>query len=279
MAKDEGARLGTNQSVERAIAVLKAFADRGRALRVGEVALLCGLGTSTTSRLLATLVAEGMIERSDSGSYQLGPEVITLAGVALNHSQLAREARQVAYEVASTTSLGANVAERRDNRVFYLVHFDGAMAPRAYTLLGRRSPLHATGLGKALISELPPEEHARLLGKPPWDAYTPHTATQPDQMERELAVIRQRGYATEREELAFGRGCVSAPIRGRDGRVVAAISVSGPLSALRLEARERELARTVIEAADRIGAAIGASPQIRSSPPDIPALDGHRRSV
>jgi DNA-binding IclR family transcriptional regulator len=256
---------GTNMSVQRALGVLTLFAEHGPVLRVGEVARLCGLGASTASRLLATLVDADLLERDTTGSYQLGSAVITLAGVALNRSSLYREARTVAYEISTDTGLGVNVAELRDGKVFYLLHFDGRLAPRSYTLMGRRNPLHATGLGKCLLADLSPDERLRLVGAGPFDSYTAHTLTDPASLDEHLRLVGARGYATEREELALSRACVAAPIRGRGNAVVAAISISGPLSALRLEDREPELSRMVIEAADRIGAAVGA---VHASPTD-----------
>jgi len=252
-------RTTTNQSVERALAVLKVFGAEGQPLRVNEVAKLCDLGTSTTSRLLATLVDAGMLERSEGGAYQLGSAVITLAGAALNQSPLCREARPVAYEISCEMGLGANVAERRDNQVFYLLHFDGKLAPRSHTLIGRRNPLHATALGKCLASEMSSTERSEAFTAYPLYPYTPNTIVDRDALDRELDLVQHRGYATENEELALSRCCVAAPIRGRDGTILAAISISGPISAVNLDEREPEFARKVLESADRIGTAIGAS--------------------
>jgi DNA-binding IclR family transcriptional regulator len=252
-------RSRTNQSVERALTVLKVFGEEGRPLRVTEIARLCSLGTSTVSRLLATLVDAGLLERGEASSYQLGDALITLGGAALNQSQLYREARPVAFEISCTTGLGANIAQRRANQLFYLLHYDGRLAPRSRTLMGRHNPLHATGLGKCLLSELSPGERAEILAVEPLHSYTPGTIVDPVVLDHELDLVRRRGYAIEREELGFSRGCVAAPIRGRNGAIVAAMSISGPLSALRLDEREAELARTVVEAADRIGTAIGSS--------------------
>lgn len=257
-AEPNRGRNGTNQSVERALGVLWLFADRP-VLRVGEVAKLCQLGTSTASRLLATLVDANLLERDESGSYQLGTAVITLAGLALNHSPIYREARTIAFDISCETGLGVNVAELREGRVFYLLHFDGRLAPRSHTLMGWHNPLHATGLGKCLLAYLPEQKRTEMLAAAPLRAYTPHTVTDISGITTQLQLVRDRGYATEVEELAFSRGCVAAPIRGRGAAVVAAISISGPLSVLRIDERETELARKVIEGADRIGMALGAS--------------------
>lgn len=251
-------RTSTNQSVERALAVLKAFASDGGPLRASDISKACDLGPSTTSRLLATLAEAAFIERDDAGTYRLGPVPITLAGAALNQSELCRQARPIAYEVSCETGLGVNLAELRDSQVFYLLHFDGRLAPRSYTLIGRHNPLHATGLGKCLVSDLQASDLAQLL-EGSLQPYTPYTITDLAAFGEELARVRLRGFATEKEELAFGRGCVAAPIRGRNGSVVAAISISGPLSVISFDERGDELGRMVIEAADRIGTAIGAS--------------------
>jgi DNA-binding IclR family transcriptional regulator len=164
----------------------------------------------------------------------------------------------VAYDISCRTGLGTNVAERRGGVLFYILHYDGQLAPRSYTLIGKANPLHATALGKCLLSELSTADQSELFAAAPLLAYTPNTIVERAVLSRELAVVRERGYAIEREELGFGRACLAAPIRGRGGAVVAAFSVSGPLSALALDEREPELVRIAVEAADRISIAIGA---------------------
>lgn len=249
---------GGTQSVERALGLLKAFSEERPELRVSELARQSGLGQSTVSRLLATLETLGYVERDDrSGLYSLGHDIVTLAGVALNQSPVHREARQIAQNLACSLGLGANVAKRRGAEIFYLLDFEGQLAPRSFTLIGRGNPLHATGLGKSLISEMPAEEVETLLSEDGLHAYTPHTITEHTALHEALVEVRSRGYAKEVEELAFGRGCVAAPIRGRTGEVIAAISISGPLSALDLKNRETELANAVVEAADQISIGLG----------------------
>ncbi|MBI3973014.1 MAG: IclR family transcriptional regulator [Chloroflexi bacterium] len=251
------------QSVERALSILSLFTDKRPALRVADVSAALGLGQSTSSRLLATLEALGYVTKDpQTGHYRLGAEVIRLGGVALNNNELRRQALGVLHEVSSATGLGANLSVLRrygpvDWGIFYLAHFDGAKAPRTYTLVGRRNPLHATGMGKVLLAHLPERERQALLDALPLPAYTPRTLTSHEALEAELEAVRDRGYAVEREELAFGRACVAAPIRDRTGQVVAAMSLSGPLSAMRLEQREAELAQLTIEHADGISQQLG----------------------
>lgn len=245
------------QTVERALALIQLFTHGRPELRVSDLVRLSGLGQSTVSRLLTTLESQGYVERNaQTGLYSLGRGLVTLAGVVLNQSPVHREARQIAQELACRLGLGANVAIREDSRLFYLLNFEGPLAPRASTLVGQHVPLHATALGKALLCELPDEELERLVDERP-ARYTPHTLTTRAALSAALTRVREQGYATEVEELAFGRACVAAPVRDRSSAVVAALSVSGPLSAMDLPAREKILAGHAVEAADLISVGLG----------------------
>jgi DNA-binding IclR family transcriptional regulator len=247
------------QSVERAFLLLEAFTSGHPEARVTDLATLTGMGQSTVSRLLATLERLGYVERDErSGLYRLGHGVITLAGTAMNQADVHRESRQIAQNLAAELGLGANVAVRDGSELFWLLNFEGRDAPRSTTLMGRRGPLHATGLGKVLLSGLGAEEIRRLLsGDAAPRAFTPHTLTELPRLLAAVENVGRQGYATEVEELAFGRGCVAAPIRDRSGRICAALSVSGPLTVLNLAEREATLASRAIEAADAISIGLG----------------------
>lgn len=252
------AETGGNQSVERAFTVLRAFTTGRPELRVSDVAKAAGLGLSTASRMLATLESAGFVERDPaSGLYRLGLDLVTLGGTVLNSHPVHRESRQIAQGLASETALGANVAIRRGDRLFYLLNFEGRNSPRAFVLAGQRNPLHATGLGKTLLSGLTAEQRRELLPSERLAGYTPRTITTHEALDEEIARCAKRGYALEVEELALGRACVAAPIRGASGEIVAGLSVSGPLSAIQLSTREEDLSNAVIEAADSISIGLG----------------------
>ena len=245
---------GTNHSVEKATAVLAAFSG-GRPLRVADVAREAGLGQSTASRMLATLETAEFVERDDYGLYHLGPALITLASTAINAHPVHQVARQPAQQLAASLGLGANVAVRRGDSLFYLCNFEGRLAPKSFMLMGQRNPLHATGLGKSLLSGLSPRERRELL--PVLHRYTDRTITDHEALDEAVARAQTVGYTTEVEELALGRACVAAPILDRSGEVVAALSVSGPLSALDLGSREQAIADAMIETADAISSGLG----------------------
>jgi DNA-binding IclR family transcriptional regulator len=265
MTRTVGREPAGTQSIERALTLLTAFTAEHPERRISELVTISGLGQSTVSRLVGALDAFGLLAQdSRSGLYRIGPRAVELSALALNSSPVFIAARQIAQDLAAAHELGANVAERDGDHLFYLCHFEGRLAPRNFTLVGAGGPLHATALGKALLTGLSDEAVEELLGTE-YQTQTRHTiATLPDLL-KALSEVRSRGYAVELEELAFSRACVAAPIRDRTGSVVAAISVSGPLSALNLGTREQELATSVIEAADRISTALGYTGVSRSS--------------
>lgn len=252
------AEVGGTQSVDRALSLLRVFVGGRAELRLSDVARLAGLGTSTTSRLLSTLEGAGFVDRDPiTGLYRLGLELVSLGGSALNHHPVHREARPVAQQLAAVHGLGANVAVRRGASLFYLMNFEGGSITRSYVLSGQRKPLHATALGKSLLCSLTPDERRELLPGAALVPYTPNTVTDHGRLDAEVDLVLARGYAVEREELAHGRACLAAPVREATGTIVAAISVSGPLSAIDLVDREAGLARAVVEAADSISVGLG----------------------
>jgi DNA-binding IclR family transcriptional regulator len=252
------ATIGLTQSVERALSLLTCFDDAHPRLRVGDLARRLQLSQSTVSRLLATMESLGFVERDPhTGVYGLGLELVTLAGVALNQLEVRRQAVAELAAVAAELGLAANLAILRNDELFYLATAEGPKAPKLFTMIGKRAPLHATGLGKALLAHLPPAERDAILARISYPRFTRFTAGTADELRPMLEAARTRGYATEREELAFGRACVAAVIRDASGAVLAATSISGPLSALDLDHREQQLAARVIEMADMISHRMG----------------------
>lgn len=256
MKKGSGSAL--TQSVTRALAILSCFNDQQPELRVSDFARMLGLTASNVSRLLSTMESLGYVEKDENtGLYRLGMEIITLAGVALNHMDIRKHSLAELQDLSSHLGLGVNLAILRDNQVFYLAHVDGPRAPRMYTLLGRTNVLHATALGKTLLAHQTADQVENILSEIDLTAYTANTITDTSNLRRELEKVRKRGYAVEDQELALGRACIAAPVRDRTSAVVAALSISGPLTEINLDERLEHLARLAIEAADRISVRLG----------------------
>lgn len=240
------------QAVDRALRLLRTLAEQRTPLRVSDVARMCEIGVSTASRLLGTLERQGFVERA-SGLFRLGEVSLSLAGAAMSQSHLYRASAPVAFELAAKYRLGVHVARRSGDTALYLLSVAGERAASGQTLLGSRRPLHATALGKSLLADASADELSELESAAGLPIYTPNTIHDVASLGQELERISRRGYSTEVEELALGRACIAAPVRGFDHKVIAALSLAGPKSVLDLAEREEDLAQAVIEGADRIG--------------------------
>ncbi|MGW7428176.1 IclR family transcriptional regulator [Streptomyces sp. NPDC054861] len=259
------AEQGTNQSVERAVSVLRALGSGSTERRVSDIAVDAELGPSTTSRLLATLEQFDLVERNPiSGLYRLGLGTLPLATMALNGHPVHRASRMVLQGLAARTELGANVGILRGADLLFLANFEGTRTPRAYTQAGSTAPLHATAMGKCLVSRMTGDERRSLLG-PELETHTEYTVTSHKALDEECEAVRRAGYAVEAQERALGRSSLAAPVLDSRGSVVAAISLWGPASLLgslsaagKPGTRESELVGQVIEAADAVSQALGA---------------------
>jgi DNA-binding IclR family transcriptional regulator len=246
------------QMASKLHAILTRFREDRPTWRQVDLARALDVSPSALSRSLASLVEYGFLRLdADTGTYRLGPTVVSLAGAAINEYEEFRHAYAELHALMAATLLGTNLAVPDDDRLMYLFHIDGPKMKRGNTLIGRHAPLHATALGKALLSGLSATALEAWLVDRVLPGYTVHTITDPDRLRAELAEVRTRGYATEQEELALGRGCIAVPIRARDGQVVAAMSLSGPKDAIRLDLEADAYAGLLLDASEVISGRLG----------------------
>lgn len=222
------------QSVARALGLLEAIATRDEA-GLAELARETELQPSTVHRLLATLVACGYVVQSTrSGRYRLSHKLVALAGSPeLRNARLLSVARPHLEAIRDHCDETTNLVVLERFTAAYVDQAESSRAVRMFTEIGRRSPAHATGAGKALLAYQPDEAHASLFSATSLERLTPHTITDLDELREEFASVRERGYAIENEESEADVGCVGVPVLDDHQHAVAAISVSAPLARLR----------------------------------------------
>ena len=243
------------QSVDRAIDVLEYLAERDDGA-VTDLAAALGVHKSTAFRLLAALEARGLVEQvSERGRYRLGFGLLRLAGATAARLDLVEQSRPVTRRLAAELGETVNVARIEGDAVINIDQVLGGATVATQNWVGQRTPLHATTNGKVLLAAAEPAERARLLARP-LERYTPATITDRDELERELANVAALGWADTTEELELGLNAIAAPIRGHDGSVVAAVSVSGPSYRLGSD-RFEAVAEAVVAAGDEIGRRLG----------------------
>ena len=247
------------KSVERAIAILKAFGIEKPELGVIELSKMLALHKSTVSRSLATLEKGGLVERNpETGKYRLAVALMCLGALVVAHADLQEIARPLLRQLAREIQETVNLAVLDGDEVINIEEMlpDNRQV-RSTGWVGRRAPLNCGSTGKVLLAYQPEEEIEQIIAKglPP---RTDKTITDPGRLREELAKIRQKGYATTLEEFEEGLNAVAAPVRDYTGRVIAAVSVSGPSYRVSLE-RISELAELVMRIAEEISRRLGSS--------------------
>ncbi|TPG35003.1 IclR family transcriptional regulator [Mycolicibacterium hodleri] len=213
------------QSLDRALALLEHLADAGGAMRLAELEAATGLPLPTIHRLLRSLAHNGYVRQETSRRYALGPRLIRLgqsATRALGGAWAGPRLAALVAEIGET----ANMAVLEADSVVYVAQVPSAHSMRMFTEVGRRVAAHSTGVGKALLSQLPDEQVVDLLRRTGMPATTPRTHTDPASFLAELAEIREQGWAVDDGEQEVGVRCVAVPLPGAP--TWSAISVSGP---------------------------------------------------
>jgi DNA-binding IclR family transcriptional regulator len=217
------------RSVQRALAILRLLAEVRKPLGVAEVAQATGLPPATAHRLLVTLVEEGWADQDpQSTQYELGSDILGTAAVALAYSPFIQSAKATLSDISELSGLNSYAGVRVGRRVAYLASARGRDGHDSKFRVGVVEQAHAIADGKVLLAYMEPKElKALYAGRNELRAFTPKTITSFEALERELAEVRARGFAMDRGERTEGWSWVSVPVRGRRGRVVAAIVAGG----------------------------------------------------
>ncbi|WP_157246695.1 IclR family transcriptional regulator [Nonomuraea typhae] len=212
------------QSLERAFALLELMAEAGGEIQLSRLSAQSGLPLPTIHRLIKTLTATGYVRQLPSRGYALGPKLIRLGESAAH--LIATWARPILADLVEAVGETANMAVMDADRAVYVAQVPSSHSVRMFTEVGRRVYLHSTGVGKALLAQLPPEQALSIAERAGLPAMTPHTITDPELLLEELARIRERGYCVDDAEQEEGVRCLAVPVTGAP--TLSAISVSGP---------------------------------------------------
>lgn len=242
--------------VEKAIDVLEAF-DGEDTLSLGELARKVGQPKPSVFRLVATLVERGFLEPDEQQDrYRLGLHLAEVARNALARLTLRNLARPYLRQLRDDFGYSVNLAAITRGYVIFVDVLPGLHAIRMETEPGSRVELHATAAGKAISALLPEADLEQRLSASDLRAFTPRTITNRSMLREEIARIRTTGYAVDDEERELGARCIAAAIRGLDGTVEGAISISSVSARLSDDLIPR-VGSAVLAACDRISLGLG----------------------
>jgi IclR family transcriptional regulator, pca regulon regulatory protein len=236
------------QSLERGLAVIRAFDADHPELTLSEVARATGLTRAAARRFLHTLVELGYM-RTDGRLFALRPRILELGYAYLSSLTLPEVATPHLERLVATVRESSSVSVLDGDEVVYVARVPTKRIMTVTIAVGTRFPAYATSMGRILLAGQPDQWLDGYLASARLLPLTRHTITDPDRLRAELTTIRERGWAMVDQELEEGLRSLAAPLRDGDGKVVAAINVSAHASRGTPETIAKDLLPHLLEAA------------------------------
>jgi len=252
------------QSLERGLAVIRAFGADTPSLTLSEVARATGLTRAATRRFLLTLGDLGYV-RNEDRRFALTPRVLELGYAFLSSLSLTDVAEPHLERLVAEVHESSSVSVLDGDDIVYVARVPTSRIMRVSINVGTRFPAYATSMGRVLLAGLEPEALDAFLARVELLRLSTRTITSELKLRGELSRVRRQGWAIVDQELEEGLRSVAAPIRDRGGRVVAAVNLSAHASRTSLDAVEGTLLPPLLATAERIEAdlrvASGSSPR------------------
>lgn len=243
-------------ATDRLLSVLAAFDHEHPALCLTDISRRAGLSLTTAHRLVGALTEWGALERDESGVYHVGLRLWEIAALAPRGLALRQIALPYLEDLYEATHENVQLAVRDGTDVVYIEWLSGRSAVGVHIRVGARWPLHATGVGLALLAHGDPEFQEEYCAGA-LASFTPYTITDPARLRRELAGVRRAGVAVSDRQVTEDALSVAAPVRTADGSVAAAVSIVVPHA----DAQVPVLVPAVRVAARGISRALGWQPE------------------
>jgi len=250
-------------AVERALILLRYIVDHPDGLSIREVSREFGYSPATVQKLINALKLQGYVVQDKlSERYHLGPEAVQLGLTALSRLEVRRIARPHLEALSEVTGETVFLAIVRDDHAIYVDKVVSTQLIRVDAPLGVNRPYNCTSVGKVLLAGMPDDKVDQLAASGVFERRTERSIVEVDALRAELERIREQGWAQDREEYAYGSGCVAAPVWDHEGTIAAALTVSGPIE--RINRDLDLLVKRVKASADAISQAMGYRPPASS---------------
>ena len=241
------------RSLERGLAVLRAFGPGHTGLTLSDVARITGLTRAATRRFLLTLVELGYVT-SDQRRFSLSPRVLELGYGYLSGLGLTEVATPHLEELVAEVKESSSIAVLDGDDIVYVVRVPTKRIMTVSITLGTRFPAYCTSRGRILLAGLDPKDLEAYLGRVVLEPLTPKTITEVSRLAAIIEETRSRGYCLVDQELEDGLRSVAVPIVDARGATIAAANVSAHSSRVSLEVLRTEYLSQLMAAAERINA-------------------------
>ncbi|WP_309070862.1 IclR family transcriptional regulator [Arthrobacter sp.] len=213
-----------SQAVQRAIEILEFLSEGPRSL--SETARRFDVHRSTVLRQLQTFEDAGFVLRRANGHYSIGPKVISIAQQALDGLDLPAVAHDELRKLQAKTGNTIHLAQLVESTVMYVDKVEGRDSVRMYSRIGKTVLPHCTGVGKAILSQLPSTRRDTILANAEWTGFTPQTITSRPALDEQLDLIRSRGWGVDDGEFEDFVNCIAVPVTNSSRSIVGAISLT-----------------------------------------------------
>ena len=242
-----------NQSVEKVLQIIEIMMKEPEPMRLQDIAFKAEMPPSTALRMINTLLVYGYVNQDpETLRYSLSLKFAQIGSAVSSHFSLSKIAHPLLVELRQRCQESCCLAVEENMELIYIDVVDGPdNMLRIMQRIGKKAPLHSTGIGKLLLLNYSNKQLNELIATKGLTALTPNTIVSREALVEHLEQIRGQGYALDDEECELGARCVAAPIRNYTGKVVAGISISGPVSRLTKD-RIRVIIPVVQEIANKI---------------------------
>ncbi len=226
---DNKGQLVQIQVLHKTLDILEALKNQTEGLSLAAAARQVKMPKATVYRILNTLEARGYLDRQSEGSYRISNKLFALQSPKSLEETLRSAAQPVMERLAIECRETVNLGVLDAGEVVVIATVESPQAIRMSSKVGNRRLMHTTALGKVLLAGIDDSEIRRLARLKGLPALTPKSIGTIAALLAEVHSVRKRGYALDNQENELDGRCLAAPIRGADGQVVAALSVSGPV--------------------------------------------------
>lgn len=247
-----------NQSLAKAFRIIEKMAATRGPMRLQDIAHFTELPTSTALRFINTLMQQGYVTQDpETARYSLTFKLCQIAEEIRAGHRLTDIAHPFLVELTSKAGESSCLAVEESGEVVYVDVVEGPLSVlQTLQRIGKRAPLHSTGVGKSLLLNYSAEEISRLVEAKGLPALTRRTIRDEESLRGELVKVARTGIGHDDEECEEGVRCVAAPVRDYTGKVTCSISVSGPVNRM-TPARVEEISHTVREVASSLSVRLG----------------------
>lgn len=243
-------------SINKAIMILNCFEYEEPILSVGKISKMTDFTISTVSRILSTLEAGGVVEKASGyGQYQLGYQAYIWGVLSRNNNNLTMLSKPIMKELCDICGEEVSLYRVVEEHRVCLERIPSGHAIAMTNSIGKKLPLHTGASGQVLLAYLPKENREAILNKP-LEQFTQKTVTNSIELRKKLKQIRKQGYAVSREEREPGAFSIVAPIWNVGNRVIASLTIAGPL--YRLDDIQLDACiKNILKSANKISKKIG----------------------